>query len=140
MKLLILKLKMICREYNIEIDTSSGYPEHELMNHYNSFHNKSIERCMECMHRKYSGYHFSDKCKVNSTGHIISVHSYTDFSDLNDNNNESENCFNVFLFELEYNIIEELRNYIKIELKSEIINEIKMEVLNDSKMETGDCF
>ena len=32
MKLLILKLKMICNECNIEIDTSVGYPEHELMN------------------------------------------------------------------------------------------------------------
>ena len=30
--LLILKLKMICRECDIEIDNSSGYPEHELMN------------------------------------------------------------------------------------------------------------
>ena len=39
--LLILKLKMmiICRECKIEIDTSSRYPEHELMNHYNNLHN-----------------------------------------------------------------------------------------------------
>ena len=68
--LLILKLKMmiICRECNIEIDTNSGYPEHELMNHNNSLHNNLKERCMKCMHRKYSGYHFLDKCKVNRTG------------------------------------------------------------------------
>ena len=32
--LLVLKLRMmiISRECNMEIDTSSGYPEHELMN------------------------------------------------------------------------------------------------------------
>ena len=43
--LLILKLKMmiICRGCNIEIDTSNGYPEHELMNHYNKLHNILIE-------------------------------------------------------------------------------------------------
>ena len=137
MKLLILKLKMICRECNFEIDTGSGYPEHELMNHYNSFHNRLIERCMKCMHRKYSGYHFSDKCKVNSTGHIISEHIYTDNTDLNNNINENENDFNNVLFELKYNVIEELRNYIKDELKTEIINEIKRENLNDSKIETN---
>ena len=34
--LLFLKLKMICRDYIIQIDTSSGYPEHEPMNHYNN--------------------------------------------------------------------------------------------------------
>ena len=55
--LLILKLKMICRKCNIQIDTSSGYPEHELMNHYKILHKKLIER--------YSGYRFLDKCKVN---------------------------------------------------------------------------
>ena len=43
--LLFLKLKMmiICRESNIEIDTSNGYPERELMNHYNNLHNILIE-------------------------------------------------------------------------------------------------
>ena len=66
--LLILKQKIICRECDIEVDTSSGYPEHELMNHYNNLHNNLNERCMKCMHRKYSGYHFLDKCKVNRTG------------------------------------------------------------------------
>ena len=78
--LLILKVKMmiICREFNIEIDTSKRYPEHELINHYNNLHKNSIERYMKCMHRKYSGYHFLDKCKFNSTGLITSVHRYID--------------------------------------------------------------
>ena len=87
-----------------EIDTSSGYPDH------GGYH-----------YPKYSGYHFSDKCKVNSTGHIISEHSYTDYTDLNNNDNENENDFNNVLFELKYNIIEELRNCIKNELKTEIM-------------------
>ena len=41
--LLILKVKMmiICRECIIEIDTSIGYPEHELMSHYNNL-NKNL--------------------------------------------------------------------------------------------------
>ena len=42
--LLILKLKMmiICRECNVEIDTNSGYPEHELMNHANHYANHNV--------------------------------------------------------------------------------------------------
>ena len=39
---------------------------------------------MKCMLRKYDGYHFLDKCKVNRTGFITSVHSYIDFTDIND--------------------------------------------------------
>ena len=43
--LLVLKLRMmiVCRECNMEIDTSSGYPEHELMNHSNNLLNNLIE-------------------------------------------------------------------------------------------------
>ena len=40
-------MRVICRECNIEIDTSSGYPEHELMNHYKISHKNLIERCMQ---------------------------------------------------------------------------------------------
>ena len=47
--ILNLKLRVICRECNIEIDTSSGYPEYELLDHYNISHKKLIERCMKCM-------------------------------------------------------------------------------------------
>ena len=91
--LLILKLKMmiICRECNIEIDTSSRYPEHELMNHYNIIHNNLIARYMKCMHRKHNGYHFLDKCKVNSTGLITSVHRYFDYTDINNNVSDNDN-------------------------------------------------
>ena len=31
-------MRVICRECNIEMDTSSGYPEHELSDHYNISH------------------------------------------------------------------------------------------------------
>ena len=30
-------MRVICREYITEIDNSSGYPEHELIDHYNIF-------------------------------------------------------------------------------------------------------
>ena len=33
-------MRVICRECNTEIDTSSGYPEHELLDHYNISHKK----------------------------------------------------------------------------------------------------
>ena len=123
-RLLILKLKMmiICRECNIEIDSSSEYPEHELMNHYNNLHNNLIERCMKCMHRKYSGYHFLDKCKVNRTGLITSVHSYIDYTDINDSDSndnidnkkdKQKDDLNKILNELKHNIIKILKNYIK---------------------------
>ena len=87
--LLILKPKMIRRECDIEIDTKSGYPEHELMDHYNNLHNRLMERCMKCLHRKYSGDHFLDKCKFNRTGLITPVHSYFDYTDIN--NSDSDN-------------------------------------------------
>ena len=126
--LLILKLKMmiICRECNIEIDTSSGYPEHELLNHYNNLHNNLIERCMKYLHRKYSGYHLLDNCKVNKTGLITSVHSYIDYTDIYDsdsndnidnNKDKDKDDLKKILNELKYNIIEILKDYIKNYLK-----------------------
>ena len=33
-------MRVVCRECNNEIDTSSGYPEHELMDHNNIFSKK----------------------------------------------------------------------------------------------------
>ena len=35
-------MRVICREYITEIVTSSGYPEQELMDHYNIFHKNLI--------------------------------------------------------------------------------------------------
>ena len=131
--LLILKLKMICRECNIEIDTCSGYPEHELMNHYNNLHNRLMERCMNFMQRKYSGYHFLDICKFNRTGLLTPIHSFIDYTNFNDSNSDSDDNvynnkdkdkddFNKVLNELKDNIIEILKDYIKNDLKIEIIN------------------
>ena len=145
--LIILKLKTIikCREINIEIGTNSGYPAHELMNHHNSLHNNLIERCMKCMHRKYSGYHFLDKCKVNSTGLITSVHRYIDYTDINYmlvmiimiTKYKDKDDLNKVLNSLKDNIIENLTDYIKNESKTEILNEIKTEIINDLKTETN---
>ena len=78
-------MRVICRECNNEIDTSSGYPEHELMSHYNIFHKKLMERCMKCIQRLYSGYHFKDRCMDNRTGLISSVHSYIYYINIYDN-------------------------------------------------------
>ena len=135
-----LRMMIICRECIIEIDISIGYPEQELMNPYNNLHNNLIERCMKCMHRKYSGDHFLDKCKVNRTGLITSVHSYIDYTDINDsdsnyniNNNKDkdEEYLNKVLNSLNDKIIENLKDYIKNELKTEIINKTKKEIIND---------
>ena len=78
-------MRVICRECNNEIDTSSGYPEHELMDHYNIFHRNLMVRCTKCMQRIYSGYHFKDRCTDNRTGLISSVHSYIDYINIYDN-------------------------------------------------------
>ena len=146
--ILILKPKImiICRECNMEIDTSSGYPEHELMNHYSNLHNNLVGRCMKCMHRKYSGYHFLDKCKVNRTGLITSVHRFIDYTDIHDsdsddnidnNTDKHKDDFYKVLNELKYNTIENLKDDIKKDLKPEIKNEIKTEIINDLKTETN---
>ena len=112
------KTKMICKKCNFQIDTSGGYPEHELMNHYNNLNNKLIERYMKCMHRKNSGFHFLDKGKVKRTGLITSVHSYIDYIEINDgdsndntdsNKEKDKDDFNEILNELKYNIIENLK-------------------------------
>ena len=63
-------MRVTCRECNNEIDTSSGYPEYELMDHYNIFHKNLMVRCTKCMQRIYSNYHFLDKCIDKRTGLI----------------------------------------------------------------------
>ena len=136
-------MRVICREFNIEMDTSSGYPEHELLDHYNISHKKLIERCMKCMYYTYSGYHFFDKCKINRTGLISSVHSYIDYTDINDSdsndifdiNKDKDEDLNKVLNSLKDNIIENSKDYIKNELKTVIINEIKTEIINEIKTE-----
>ena len=76
------------------------------------------------MHRKYSGYHFLDKCKVNSTGFITSVQRYIDYIDIinnvsdndNDNNKDKDtDDLDKVLNSLKDNFIENLRDYINNE-------------------------
>ena len=139
-------MRVICRECNFEIDTSSGYPEHYLLDHYNISHKNLMGRCMKCMYKTYSGYHFFDKCKVNRTGLIKTVHSYIVYTDINDsdsndkidnNKDKDEDDLNKILNELKHNIIETLKDYIKNDLKIDIINEIKTEIINDFKTESN---
>ena len=121
---------VIYRECNNEIDTSSGYPEHELMDHYNIFHKNLMVRCTKSMQRIYSGYHFKDRCIDKRTGLISSVHSYIDYTDINDNDSNDnidinqdnkDNDLNKVLNELKDNIKEDLKEYFRTNLKQEIL-------------------
>ena len=134
-------MEIVCRECNNEIDTSSGYPEDELMSHYSFFHKKLVERCMKSMQRIYSSYHFLDKCIDKRTGLISSLHSYIDYTDINDNDsndnidiNKDDDLNNV-LNELKDKIKQDLKEYIRTNLKQEIINELKLEIKNEIKKE-----
>ena len=135
-------MEIVCRECNNEIDTSSGYPEHKLMNHYNYFHKKLMERCMKCIQRIYSGYHFKDRCIDKRTGLISSVNSYIDYTDINDNDSNDnidinkdnkDNDLNKVLNDRKDNIKEDLKEYIRTNLKQEIINELKLEIKKEIK-------
>ena len=128
-------MRVICRKCNNEIDTSSGYPEHELMKHYKNFHENLMVRCTICMQRMYSGYHFHDKRKDNRTGFTTPVHSYIDYTDIINSNNNIDNNkddknydLNNVLNELKDNIKEDLKEYVRTDLKQEIINELKLEI------------
>ena len=133
-------MEIICRECYNEIDISSGYPEHELMNHSYFFHENLMIRCTKCMQRIYSSYHFLDKFKDKCTNIITSVHSYIDYtniSDSNDNNDNNEDdkdgVLNKVLNELKDNLKEGLKEYIRTNLKQEVINELKLEIKNEIK-------
>ena len=134
-------MEIVCRECNNEIDTSSGYPEHELMDHYNIFHKNLMVRCTKCMQRIYSGYHFKDRCIDKRTGLISSIHSYINYTNIInsndnfDNNKDDKDDLNKFLNELKDNIKEDLKEYIRINLKQEILNELKLEIKNEIKKE-----
>ena len=106
-------------------------------------------KCMKCMYKTYSGYHFFKKCQINRTGLISSVQSYIDHKDIIDNDSDSYDnidsnkdkdkdkvYYNEILNKLKANIIENLKEYIKNELKTKIINEFKKKFLNDLKTET----
>ena len=110
------------------------------MDHYNISHKNLVGRCMKCMYKTYSGYHFFDNCKVNRTGLISSVHSNIDYTDIIDNDSDSDDnidnnidkdkdkdYYNEILIKLKANIIENLKDYIKKELKTEILNDLKTE-------------
>ena len=134
-------MEIVCREFKNEIDTSSGYPEHELMDHYKIFHKNLMVRCTKCMQRIYSGYHFKDRCIDKRTGLISSIHSYINYTNIInsndniDNNKDDKDELNKVLNELKDNIKEDLKEYNRINLKQEIINELKLEIKNEIKKE-----
>ena len=116
-------MRVICRECNNEIDTSSGYPEHELKDHYNVFNKILMVRCTKCMPGIYSGFHFMDRCINKLTGLISSTHSYIDYldiinsNDIIDNNKDDEDDkddLNKVLNELKDNIKEDIKKILEI--------------------------
>ena len=126
--LIILHLKMmiIDRECNIEIDNSGDHPEHEQMIHYYNLNYNLIERCMKQTQKQSGDYHFRNECKVNRTGVMSSVHNYLDYTDINNSDNDynkDEDNLNKVLNELKDGLIEISKDYIKIEFKTEIKNE-----------------
>ena len=139
-------MRVICRECINEIDTSSGYPEHELMDHYNIFHKNLMVRCTKCMQGMYSGYHFNGKCKDNCTYITTSGCSYINYNNIYDNDSndnidinkddkDDNYDLNNVLNELKNNIKEDLIEYIRTNLKQEIINELKLEIKSEIKKE-----
>ena len=70
---------------------------------------------MNCMQRQYSGYHFRDECKDNRTGTITSVHSYIDYTDINNSDSDKDCNDNID--------INKVFNELKDNLQREIINE-----------------
>ena len=101
-------------------------------------------RCTKCMQRIYSGYHFKDRCIDKRTGPISSVHSYIDYTDINDNDSndnininkvDKDDDLNKVLNELKNNIKEDLKEYTRLNLKQEIINELKLEIKIEIKKE-----
>ena len=134
--ILILKIEIKCRECNNEIDSSSGYPEHELMSHRYLFHKFLMVRCTKCMQRIYSVYHTLDKCKDKRTNIITSVHSYINYTNIInsndnvDNKKDDKDYLNKVLNDLKDNFKEDLKEYIRTNLKQKIINELKLEIKN----------
>ena len=139
-------MRVICRECNNEIDTSSGYPEHELMDHYNVFQKDLMVRCTKCMQRIYSGYHFNGKCKDNRTYITTSGCSYNNYNNIYDNDSNDNIDINKddkddnydldnVLNELKDNFKEDIKEYIRNNLKQDIINELKLEIKNEIKKE-----
>ena len=98
-------------------------------------------RCTKYMQRKYSGYHFKDRCIDNRTGFISSVHRYIDYINIYDNDSndnidikkDDKDDLNKVLNDLKDNIKEDLKEYIRTNLKQEIINELKLEIKNEIK-------
>ena len=119
-------MTLICRECNIEMDDDDDNPENELASHNNMFHIKLIDRCKKCMQRLYGGYHFRDRCTDKRTYATLIVHSYIDYTDINDCVNDDKNDdidLNKTLIELKGTVKEDLKAYFRSDLKLEIINE-----------------
>ena len=85
---------MKCRECDIEIDLSSGTLDFSLRQHYRKFHEFFLERC-NCMRNRFIGLHSTDKYANKSSNTSTVVHSYIDYNDfINSDNNKIDNINN----------------------------------------------
>ena len=131
---------LICRESIILIDFSSGYPEHEVMLHYDNSHSESILRRMKFMKRQYSGYHFNNECKNSARGFMEQKHSYIVYFDFNNiskdkdddkaDDDDDKDALNKILSNLKVDIIAGLKDEAINNLK-EIISDLKKEIVNE---------
>ena len=111
-----LKMTLICRECNFEIDRDDDNPQHELTNHYDKLHINSFVRGNICLQRLYSGYRFKDKCINRRIFVALQVHSYIDYININNSvNNDKDDVDDLdkTLNELKNNIKEGLKDYIR---------------------------
>ena len=98
----------MCRECHIEMDDEDDKPGPELATHFYKFHIKLIDRCKKCMQRLYSGYQFKDRYIDKRICIILSVHSYIDYTDINNSVND-DNDLNKTLNELKDTVKEDLK-------------------------------
>ena len=116
------------------------------MSHYNNLHDEIIERWMKCLQRKYNGYQFMNQCKNTARAFIERKHSYTEYSDINNDNSkdkdEAKSELKEFPNNLKDNIITHLKEEITKALKFETIKitiERKIKIDEVIKKTRGRC-
>ena len=109
------------RECYIELDICNGYPEHELMLHYDKLHDELIQICKKSKKINIAGIIFIMNVKKAERGFIETKHIYLDYSDINNDNSKDQDDDKEELKE----IINELKYVIIIKLKKEIKKDLK---------------
>ena len=75
----------------MELDNDNDVnQENELLNPYNKSHSKLFKRCNKYLLKLCSGYHFNDKCIRRRTSSKLPVHSYIDYTSINNSVNNDK--------------------------------------------------